>query len=38
MSIAMIRNIMTAWLVVAAFYVVIMVTLALVHYAMEWMK
>jgi hypothetical protein len=38
MSIAMIRNIMTAWLVVAAFYVGIMGTLALVHYAMEWMK
>ena len=38
MSIAMIRNIMTAWLVVVAFYVGIMVTLALVHYAMEWMK
>lgn len=38
MSIAMIRNIMTAWLVVAALYVGIMGTLALVHNAMEWMK
>ena len=27
-----------AWLVVAAFYVGIMGTLALAHYAMEWMK
>ena len=38
MSIAMIRDIMTAWLVVVAFYVSIMGTLALVHNAMEWMK
>ena len=34
----MIRNITLAWLVVVAFYVGIMGTLALVHYAMEWMK
>ena len=38
MTITMIRNIMTAWLVVAVFYVIIMGALALVHYAMEWMK
>jgi rRNA processing protein Krr1/Pno1 len=38
MTRATIERITAAWLVVAAFYVGIMGTLALVHYAMEWMK
>ena len=32
------ERITAAWLVVAVFYVFIMGTLALAHYALEWMK